>query len=297
MQLKPKVIGEVAEVITPYPLITPSQYPKWVIILISLLLQKGDKYSMKTTRISEMFAKVDKPSMSSSYDTAWLAMVPSKGCKDKPLFPECVEWIMENQRPDGSWSVDPYHPLLLKDSLSSTLACLLALHKWRVGQDMVKRGLKFIEQNSWAANDERQLTPIGFDIIFPGLVEQAIEHGITLPLDPSLVNELLEEREKKVGRGHIGYVLEGFDGESNWKDAMKRQNQNGSFANSPSSTAAALLHNYDIKCHEYLDSILRLNYNAVPAVYPVTIYNNLRMIDNLQQLGIERLFKDQIEIV
>ncbi|KAJ8758635.1 hypothetical protein K2173_000356 [Erythroxylum novogranatense] len=169
---------------------------------------------------------------------------------------------MENQRPDGSWSVHPYHPLLLKDSLSSTLACLLALHKWRVGQDMLKRGLKFIEQNSWAANDERQLTPIGFDIIFPGLVEQAIEHGITLPLDPSLVNELLEEREQKVGRGHIGYVLEGFDGESNWKDAMKRQNQNGSFANSPSSTAAALLHNYDKKCHEYLDSILRLNYNA-----------------------------------
>ncbi|KAF2304497.1 hypothetical protein GH714_032784 [Hevea brasiliensis] len=75
----------------------------------------------------------------SSYDTAWVAMVPSQNSSKQPLFPQCLNWIMENQQPDGSWAFDPAHPLLIKDSLSSTLACLLALHKWNVGDKLVHK--------------------------------------------------------------------------------------------------------------------------------------------------------------
>ncbi|KAJ8770966.1 hypothetical protein K2173_022190 [Erythroxylum novogranatense] len=144
-------------------------------------------------------------------------MIPSKDSKDKPLFPECLEWIMKHQNPDDSWCVEPYYPLLLKDWLSSTPACLLALYKWKVGQKLVERGLKsigqnglkFIEQNDWAINDERQLTPIGFVVLFPALLEYAIE--IYLPLGSSLVDELLQEGENKIERStsqvlnHYGY--------------------------------------------------------------------------------------------
>ncbi|KAF2304470.1 hypothetical protein GH714_031870 [Hevea brasiliensis] len=75
----------------------------------------------------------------SSYDTAWVAMVPSQNSFKQPLFPECLNWIMENQQPDGSWALDPAHPLLIKDSLSSTLACLLALQKWNVADQLVHK--------------------------------------------------------------------------------------------------------------------------------------------------------------
>ncbi|KAF2304489.1 hypothetical protein GH714_032040 [Hevea brasiliensis] len=75
----------------------------------------------------------------SSYDTAWVAMVPSQNSFKQPLFPECLNWIMENQQPDGSWALDPAHPLLIKDSISSTLACLLALHKWNVADQLVHK--------------------------------------------------------------------------------------------------------------------------------------------------------------
>lgn len=86
----------------------------------------------------------------SSYDTAWVAMVPAPGCPQASRFPQCVEWIMQNQRGDGSWGLDDddgHHSLLLKDALSSTLACVLALKTWGVGEEHVGKGLRFIGHN------------------------------------------------------------------------------------------------------------------------------------------------------
>lgn len=76
----------------------------------------------------------------SSYDTAWVAMVPSMDSSKYPCFPKCLNWVLENQQLDGSWGLDPTHPLLIKDSLTSTLACVFALHKWNVGQRLVNKG-------------------------------------------------------------------------------------------------------------------------------------------------------------
>ncbi|KAK9196461.1 hypothetical protein WN943_004589 [Citrus x changshan-huyou] len=87
------------------------------------------------TRIKEGFNNT-KLSVS-SYDTAWVATVPSENSMDnKPRFPECLKWIMENQNKDGSWTLDHLiaDTLSIKDSLSSTLARLLALHKWKVAE-------------------------------------------------------------------------------------------------------------------------------------------------------------------
>lgn len=89
----------------------------------------------------------------SAYDTAWVAMVPSREYSGgKPCFPECLDWIIENQNPDGSWGLQ--NPSLVKDSLSCTLACLLALRKWNVGQQLVKKGrliyVSPISQRFWA---------------------------------------------------------------------------------------------------------------------------------------------------
>ncbi|KAK9196460.1 hypothetical protein WN943_004588 [Citrus x changshan-huyou] len=97
-----------------------------------------------TTRIKEGFNNI-KLSIS-SYDTAWVATVPSENSMDnKPRLPECLKWIMENQNKDGSWTLDHFiaNSLLIKDSLSSTLACLLALHKWKVAELPVKRRISF----------------------------------------------------------------------------------------------------------------------------------------------------------
>ena len=88
-----------------------------------------------------MFNKVELSV--SSYDTAWVAMVPNPNSLNDPFFPQCVKWVMDNQFPDGSWgaaSVCHGHPLLIKDALLSTLACVLALKQWGVGELQINRG-------------------------------------------------------------------------------------------------------------------------------------------------------------
>ncbi|KAM7502845.1 hypothetical protein LguiB_001749 [Lonicera macranthoides] len=109
---------------------------------LSRMLDKNAEASIE--RIRERFGKTDLSI--SSYDTAWVAMVPPNRDSQnhnhhQPSFPDCLEWVMENQKADGSWGLDLSHPSLVKDSLSSTLACVLALQKWKVGENLVQKGI------------------------------------------------------------------------------------------------------------------------------------------------------------
>ena len=47
------------------------------------------------------------PGRCRSYDTAWVAMVPAPGSPQASRFPQCVDWILRNQRGDGSWGSAP----------------------------------------------------------------------------------------------------------------------------------------------------------------------------------------------
>ncbi|RWR88499.1 ent-kaur-16-ene synthase, chloroplastic isoform X1 [Cinnamomum micranthum f. kanehirae] len=252
-------------------------------------------------RIREMFLKVELTA--SSYDTAWVAMVPSSKSPQLPCFPECVDWLLENQLPNGSWSLPHHHPLLIKDALSSTLACVLALKRWSIGKEHVEKGLHFIGSNFVSTSDERQYTPIGFDVIFPGMIEYAENMGLNLPLNPVSVDAMLHKRDLEFrrnsgsegGKVYLAYVAEGLGKLQDWKEVMKYQRKNGSLFNSPSTTAAALTHLKDGQCLEYLRSLLKVFGNAVPTTYPLDKYTQLHMIDKLEKLGIARHFSKEIK--
>ncbi|KAM7461885.1 hypothetical protein LguiA_030006 [Lonicera macranthoides] len=100
------------------------------------------------------------------------------------------EWVMENQKADGSWGLNPSHPSLVKESLSSTLACVLALQKWKVGEQLVQRGLDFIGSNRLVVDDKTQISPMGFDIVFPGMISYAQDLGLNLPLDSAFLDRM-----------------------------------------------------------------------------------------------------------
>ncbi|XP_019255600.1 PREDICTED: ent-kaur-16-ene synthase, chloroplastic isoform X5 [Nicotiana attenuata] len=178
-------------------------------------------------RIRELFHKVEISV--SSYDTAWVAMVPSPHSPEVPCFPECLDWVLQNQLEDGSWALPHHRPSLLKDVLSSTLACVLALQKWGVGEELISR--------------------------------------------------------------------EGMGELQDWKMVMKYQRKNGSLFNSPSTTAASLVHLYDSCCLDYLRHALEKFGNAVPAICPIDIHGRLCMVDNLNKLGICRHFAEEIQSV
>ncbi|KAF7824414.1 ent-kaurene synthase [Senna tora] len=66
-------------------------------------------------------------------------MIPSPTSSEAPLFPQCLNWLLENQVVDGSWGLPNPHHLFNKDSLLSTLACVLALKQWGVGDHQINR--------------------------------------------------------------------------------------------------------------------------------------------------------------
>lgn len=64
----------------------------------------------------------------SVYDTAWLSMVQKPGIDGITgtwLFPECFEFIIEQQLPSGGWESDA----TTVDGILNTAAALLSLKK------------------------------------------------------------------------------------------------------------------------------------------------------------------------
>lgn len=256
-------------------------------------------------RIRKLFHEVDYSV--SPYDTAWVAMVPDPHSSQAPLFPKCLNWLLGSQLHDGSWSLPHHHSLLLKDVLSSTLACVLALKTWGIGEEHIKKGVSFIELNFALASEECQFSPVGFDIIFPGMLDHARDLSLGFQLEPKLLNDLLHKRDMELGRiceshskkseAFLAYVSEGLFKLQNWDMAMKFQRKNGSLFNSPSATAAAAINVQNPSCLNYLSSVIDKCGPAVPAVYPLDKYARLCLVDNLEKLGISQYFTNEIQCV
>ncbi|KAL8147091.1 hypothetical protein AgCh_004711 [Apium graveolens] len=255
-------------------------------------------------RIRRLFTKVEVSV--SAYDTAWVAMVPSP-YSQAPCFSGCVNWILENQRKDGSWGLPRPGVQLLKDDLSSTLACILALKRWDLGQEQINKGLQFLKSNFASATDKNQCSPIGFDIIFPGMFEYANDLGLKLPVEQAVLDTMLNKRAQEIRRystinspeseAYLAYLSEGMGNVHNWDMVMKYQRKDGSLLNSPSTTAACLIHIQNTGCYNYLFHLLEKFGNAVPTVPDSDIYVHLCMVNILERLGIDRHFKEEITSV
>ncbi|XP_022734361.1 ent-kaur-16-ene synthase, chloroplastic [Durio zibethinus] len=256
-------------------------------------------------KIKKMFDEIELSV--SSYDTAWVAMVPSPSSPQNPCFPGCLKWLLDNQLSDGSWGPSRRDPLLTKDILSSTLACVLALRRWDVGEEQMTKGLQFIESHFASVSDESQHTPVGFDIIFSGMIEYAKDLNLKLPLRSTDIDALYHKRnlelqschrESSKGRkAYLAYVSEGIGKCQDWEMVMKYQRKNGSLFNSPSTTAAALAHLQNDGCLYYLHALLEKFGDAVPTLHPFHIYPCLCMVENIESLGIGQHFRKEITSV
>jgi hypothetical protein len=64
----------------------------------------------------------------------------------------------------------------------------------------------------------------------------------------------------------MAYVAEGLGNLVDWDQTMVYQRKNGSFFNSPATTAAAAIHNYNGRALDYLDSLISKFGNSGGAV-------------------------------
>ncbi|KAH9310979.1 hypothetical protein KI387_026014 [Taxus chinensis] len=255
-------------------------------------------------RVRRLFSEIESRQTSvSAYDTAWVAMVPSMEDSQSPQFPQCLSWIMDNQLWDGSWGLSdlPY----IKDRLFHTLACIIALRTWNVGNKNVETGLRFIRENIGKIGSEDKHNPAGFEIIFSAMLEDARGLCLELPYESSPLKLMLAKRKeilKSIEIDHMTeygasliYIVEGIERIVDWNKVLRHQNKDGSLFHSPSATACALKHTKKSTCLKYLNSMLQNLENEVPSVYPITVFTSLSMVDRLERLGIARHFKCEIK--
>ncbi|XP_042491513.1 ent-copalyl diphosphate synthase 1-like isoform X2 [Macadamia integrifolia] len=239
----------------------------------------------------------------SAYDTAWVALVKDINGSGVPQFPSSLQWIVENQLPDGSWG-DRFI-FSAHDRILNTLACIIALKSWNIYPELREKGLVFIRENmSKLESENEEHMPIGFEIAFPSLMEIAERQDLQVPTDIPVINEIYAKRNLKLTRipkdmMHVVpttllHSLEGMDG-LDWDKLLQLQCEDGSFLFSPSSTAFALMETKDERCLKYLKKAVQTFNGGVPNVYPVDLFEHIWTVDRLERLGISRYFKSEIK--
>nr|WJJ50359.1 diterpene synthase 5 [Cephalotaxus harringtonia] len=240
----------------------------------------------------------------SAYDTAWVARVPAVDGSNRPQFPQTLQWILENQLSDGSWGEELC--FLTYDRILATLACVITLTLWGVGETQVQKGIEFIKTHAERLEGEADNhRPSGFEIVFISMLNEAKSLGLDLPYELpffKLINEMRETKLKKIPLNVIYsipttilYSLEGLQEIIDWNKIMKLQSKDGSFLSSPASTAAVFMRTGDKKCLEFLSFVLNKFADHVPCHYPLDLFERLWAVDTVERLGIDRHFKNEIK--
>src|SRR5688500_8091877 len=76
---------------------------------------------------------------------------------------------------------------------------------------------------------------------------------------------------------------------------LRQQAANGSFLNSPSSTAFIYMQTCDPRCLDYIRNLLDEFRDCVPVNYPIDIFERLWVLNNIYHLGLEHYFQDEIQ--
>ncbi|XP_076931288.1 ent-copalyl diphosphate synthase 1-like [Bidens hawaiensis] len=267
------------------------------------ILYPSDDVKRFVDIIKSMFGSMNDGEINvSAYDTAWVALVQDVNGGGCPQFPSSLEWIANNQLPDGSWGDRVL--FFAHDRIINTLACVIALTCWNVHPNKCEKGIKFLKDNISKLEDENaEHMPIGFEVAFPSLIDIARKLNIEVPEDTPALKEIYARRNLKLKKIPMEILhkvpttlLHSLEGMSNleWEKLLKLQCKDGSFLFSPSSTAFALMQTKDKKCLQYLTNIVTKFNGGVPNVYPVDLFEHIWVVDRLQRLGISRYFESEI---
>ncbi|XP_054814368.1 ent-copalyl diphosphate synthase 5-like [Prosopis cineraria] len=239
----------------------------------------------------------------SAYHTALMALVEDVNGSGAPQFPESLQWIIDNQLPDGSWG--DAHIFVAYDRLLCTLASVVVLTHYNVHPDKAHKGLKFFKENvNTLENENREHMTCGFEVILPTLLQSAKSLNIDLPDDFPALQEILARRDAKLKRipmevlhsvpTSLLFSLEAIPG-LQWKKLQKVRSKDGSYLFCPSSTAFAFTQSKDPHCLNYLNNVAHNFNGGVPDFYPIEFFEQLWIVDRLERLGIARYFQPKIK--
>jgi len=231
---------------------------------------------------------------STAYDTAWTARLIEY---DPVMSNHALEWLCENQLPDGSWGVK--QPYYYHDRVICTLAAMIALNfRGRRTRDktQIEKGLLALDQIT--NNATRELGPeaypatVGFEVIVPTLVNQAEQLGIIKQQGDRILGKLGRLRKAKMEKlagikiSRITTIAHSAEmaGTDNLDllDANNLQEENGSVSNNPAATAyfAMYVKPGDEKALKYLQKVATDD-GGIPSFAPFDIFERVWVLWNL----------------
>lgn len=211
----------------------------------------------------------------------------------RPQIPLTVDWLLLNQLQDGSWGSQSHLPLF--DRLVNTLACVVTLATWKIGPEKIDQGLDFIRRA--IEQIQYESLPAEFGIIFAELLREAKSLQLSLPYELPSLRSLWRKREATFARVAMPalFSLEGKRDHimnTDWDGTMAV----GSFLSSPASTVIALMLTEDSKCLADSNNVFNKLGNYEPRICSMDIFQRLWMVDTIECLGIDRHFKNEIQV-
>lgn len=219
-----------------------------------------------------------------AYDTAWVARVKDK--QGKLVFPECMKWLLENQKEDGNWGSNVNH---VQDRILSTLVAIIALSEMGKNKfnDNIQKGESYIWDNIDALGcEDRRLA--GIELIFPTLMKEAEELGLNLPFHKKKYDDEKRVKLEKIDESlwylkstTLPYSLEFLGDMLDTKKVGELFSENGAVFNSPSTTAYVLMHTGMQKAYAYLQrTLLQTEDGSIMTVHPFEIFESSWMLYN-----------------
>lgn len=247
---------------------------------------------------------LSRPLQATDYDTSWaLRLTDGDGA---PAYPALADPLLGRQRRDGSWGSQVPHA---HDRLLTTLSVVVALSRGADPRSEEARvaGERYLLGHAWDLGGDADRT-IGFELIFPALLEEAAELGLDLPYEA--LGRYERERAAKLAllpqerlfRTHTTalFSLEAFRRTLDVRGAVGLLLENGSMAGSPSATAYLMgrvpgWREELPRSAAYLDGLLAPPSPGLPAVHPCDVFVRAWTLYYLQHGGLFDAHRDLLE--
>lgn len=247
---------------------------------------------------------LSRPLQATDYDTSWALRLT--GADGLPEYPHLTQKLLARQREDGSWGSQVPHA---HDRLLTTLAVVISLHGLEDpgAQKARTAGERYLREHKDGFDPESDRT-IGFELIFPALLEEGARLGLDLPF--GAFDHLERERSAKLAllpqddifRIHTTalFSLEAFSPNLDVGDAEGLLLENGSMANSPSATAYLMgqIPNWrkrQPRSAAYLDGLLAGPESGLPAAHQVDVFVRAWTLYYMQHGGLFEENKDALQ--
>ncbi len=228
----------------------------------------------------------------SPYDIAWLGRLKDKA-QNQPYWPEMIHWLMDNQRPDGSWGGEiPYY----HDRIICTLAAAIALQENGRSAE-TKKAIKRAETFLWHHLHFLHRDPfelVGFELLFPTLLEDARSAGLDVPNHTCGYGKIQAEKLQLIPPKYLYspqistvHSLEFLGKKGDGEKMTQAIASNGSLGNSPATTAYYLMVNgkQDGRAIRYLQN-MRQQMAHIIYLYPFRTFELTWALNNLAFSGL-----------